>query len=141
MAYQLIKAEESDNTFLILAILIGILIIFVIYPNIMSQNQNEGFQIDQQVNKILTDAIKSAEPEKEKTVNTDVPKIDQRICSKQCCKFTQWPVPFNTRNPIVKDDVLNNFIPSNFACNGGENGGCVCLTKDDYNYLSEHGQN
>jgi hypothetical protein len=132
MAYQLIKAEDSDNTFLILAILIGILIIFVIYPNIMSQNHSEGFQIDQQVNKILTDTIN-----KEK----DVPKIDQRICSKQCCKFIQWPVPFNTKNPIVKDDVLNNFIPSNFACNGGENGGCVCLTKDDYNYLSEHGQN
>jgi hypothetical protein len=130
MAYQLIKAEDSDNTFLILAILIGILIIFVIYPNIMSQNHSEGFQIDQQVNKILTD-----------TINKDVPKIDQRICSKQCCKFIQWPVPFNTKNPIVKDDVLNNFIPSNFACNGGENGGCVCLTKDDYNYLSEHGQN
>jgi hypothetical protein len=132
MAYQLIKAEDSDNTFLILSILIGILIIFVIYPNIMSQNHSEGFQIDQQVNKILTDTIN-----KEK----DVPKIDQRICSKQCCKFIQWPVPFNTKNPIVKDDVLNNFIPSNFACNGGENGGCVCLTKDDYNYLSEHGQN
>jgi len=132
MAYQLIKAEDSDNTFLILAILIGILIIFIIYPNIMSQNHSEGFQIDQQVNKILTDTIN-----KEK----DVPKIDQRICSKQCCKFIQWPVPFNTKNPIVKDDVLNNFIPSNFACNGGENGGCVCLTKDDYNYLSEHGQN
>jgi len=130
MAYQLIKAEDSDNTFLILSILIGILIIFVIYPNIMSQNHSEGFQIDQQVNKILTD-----------TINKDVPKIDQRICSKQCCKFIQWPVPFNTKNPIVKDDVLNNFIPSNFACNGGENGGCVCLTKDDYNYLSEHGQN
>jgi len=127
MAYQLIKAEDSDNTFLILSILIGILIIFVIYPNIMSQNHSEGFQIDQQVNKILTD-----------TINKDVPKIDQRICSKQCCKFIQWPVPFNTKNPIVKDDVLNNFIPSNFACNGGENGGCVCLTKDDYNYLSEH---
>lgn len=130
MAYQLIKAEDSDNTFLILSILIGILIIFVIYPNIMSQNHSEGFQIDQQVNKILTD-----------TINKDVPKIDQRICSKQCCKFIQWPVPFNTKNPIVKDDVLNNFIPSNFSCNGGENGGCVCLTKDDYNYLSEHGQN
>jgi hypothetical protein len=130
MAYQLIEAEDSDNTFLILAILIGILIIFIIYPNIMSQNHSEGFQIDQQVNKILTD-----------TINKDVPKIDQRICSKQCCKFIQWPVPFNTKNPIVKDDVLNNFIPSNFACNGGENGGCVCLTKDDYNYLSEHGQN
>ena len=140
MAYQLIKEEPSDYTFIILSILVGLLVIFVIYPNILNQNQNEGFQIDQKVNEILTDAIKSSQPEPLKE-NTNLPKIDQRICSKQCCKFIQWPVPFNTRNPIVKDDVLNNFIPSNFSCNGGENGGCVCLTKDDYNYLSEHGQN
>ncbi len=141
MAYQLIKDEPTDFTFIILSVLIGLFIILFIYPSIMNQNHNEGFQIDNQVNQILTDAIKNSQPVPETNKNTDIPKIDERICSKQCCKFIQWPVPFNTKNPIVSDDVLQNFIPSNFACNGGENGGCVCLTKDDYNYLSEHGQN
>ncbi len=125
MTYQLIKDEPVDYSFIILSILIGILVIYIIYPNIINQNYNEGFQIDQKVNQIIAN---------------NLPKLDQRVCSKQCCKFIQWPVPFNTKNPIVKDTVLDNFIPSNFACNGGQNGGCLCLTKDDFNYLSEHGQ-
>ena len=138
MTYQVIKDESPDYIFIILSILIGSLVIFIIYPNIIKKNKNEGFQIEQQVNNILTDIINSSQPVSE--YQNNLPKIDQNICSKQCCKFTQWPVPFNTKNPIIKDSILNNFIPSNFACNGGENGGCVCLTKNDYNYLSEHGQ-
>lgn len=137
MAYQLVKDDASDYVFIILSVLIGILFIFIVYPNIMSQNQTEGFQIDQQVSNMLPKIINIPSPK----TSEKLPKIDERICSKQCCKFVQWPVPFNTRNPIVTDEVLGNFIPSNFACNGGENGGCVCLTKDDYNYLSSHGQN
>ena len=180
MSFQLIKEESSDYSFILLSILIGILFIFIIYPCIMNQNQNEDFKIDQQISEIFTDTNtsqpKTSQPKTSQSntsqsntsqsntsqpntsqpntnqpntnqPNTNQPntnhlnKIDQKICSKQCCKFVQWPIPFNTRNPNVKDDILDNFIPTNFACNGGENGGCVCLTKDDYNYLSEHGQN
>jgi len=65
--------------------------------------------------------------------------IDTNICSQQCCKFTQWPVPFNTTNPNSID--LSNYIGSNFSCNNGQSGGgCVCISKDNYNYLSNHGQ-
>ncbi len=140
MSFQLIKEESSDYSFILLSILIGVLFIFIIYPKIMNQNQNEDFKIDQQINEIFTDA-NTNQPNTNQPNTNQLNKIDQKICSKQCCKFVQWPIPFNTRNPIVKDDILDNFIPTNFACNGGENGGCVCLTKDDYNYLSEHGQN
>jgi len=71
---------------------------------------------------------------------TNLHKMDTNICSKQCCKFTQWPVGFNTVNPNIPAGTLDKFIPTNFACNNGENGGCVCATKDDYNYLSNKGQ-
>jgi hypothetical protein len=145
MSFQHIKEESSDYSFILLSILIGVLFIFIIYPCIMNQNQDEDLKIDQQISEIFTD-INTSQPNisqpNTNQPNTNQPnKIDQKICSKQCCKFVQWPIPFNTRNPNVKDDVLDNFIPTNFGCNGGENGGCVCLTKDDYNYLSEHGQN
>ena len=186
MIDQFINDEFGNYTFIILSILIGLLVILIIYPNIMNQNQNEGFKIDEQINQILNKALTTqpsntdttqpnntdttqpnntdtnqpsntdtnqpsntdtTQPSNTNIINTnttnniDLNKIDKNICSKQCCKFVQWPIPFNTRNPIVKDDVLDNFIPSNFACNGGENGGCVCLTKDNYKYLSNHGQN
>jgi hypothetical protein len=135
MSYQLVNKNNSDITLIILSILIGILVIFFINPCINNKNQKEKFEIDSKVTKIIDKMLPSNK------INDDLHKIDQKICSKQCCKFIQWPVPFNTKNPTIKDEVLDNFIPSNFACNGGDNGGCVCITKDDYNYLSNHGQN
>jgi hypothetical protein len=143
MSYELVKANTNDS-FLILSILIGLLIFFYLYPNIMDQSKKEGFQIDDQVNKLIQSAnapifIDNDSSIKENKSNA-IHKIDQNVCSKQCCKFIQWPVPFNTRNPTISDSTLDQFIPSNLACNGGANGGCVCLTKDDFNYLSNHGQ-
>ena len=127
MSYELVKADNSDS-FLILSLLLGILFFFYIYPNIIIQSKKEDFLIDDKIHNLI------------KTTDQNIPKIDQNICSKQCCKFIQWPIPFNTRNPIINDDTLNNFIPSNLSCNRGTNGGCVCLTENDFNYLSNHGQ-
>ena len=143
MSYELVKAN-TDDSLLILSILIGLLIFFYLYPNIINQSKKEGFQIDDQVNKLIQSAnapifIDNDSSIKEIKSNV-MRKIDQNVCSKQCCKFIQWPVPFNTRNPTISDSTLDKFIPSNLGCNGGANGGCVCLTKDDFNYLSNHGQ-
>ena len=111
----------------------------------MNQNKSENFQIDNDVNQIIEDTNNlpifiDNDSSIKNNNNKIIPKIDQNICSKQCCKHIQWPVPFNTKNPIISDSTLDNFIPSNLSCNGGANGGCVCLTKDDFNYLSNHGQ-
>ena len=133
---QVVKAE-SNNLFLILIIIISIITFFYIYPNILKENIEEKFEIDNRFTlPIFIDNDNKIETKK----NNSLVKLDQNICSKQCCKFVQWPVSFNTRNPLVKDEILDKFIPSNFACNGGANGGCVCLTKNDYNYLANHGQ-
>ena len=70
----------------------------------------------------------------------DIMKIDQNACSKQCCNHVQWPVPFNTKNPTLNSSQESEFIPNNLSCNRGESGGCVCLTKNQFNYLSNHGQ-
>jgi hypothetical protein len=109
------------------------------------KKNSEQFENNDKINDILKNIeILDNYPKKTDNYpnnNTDnVVKLDKNICSKQCCKHVQWPVPFNTKNPKISDEILNNFIPSNFACNRGESGGCVCLSKNDYNYLSEHGQ-
>jgi hypothetical protein len=67
-------------------------------------------------------------------------KIDETPCSKQCCNHVQWPVPFNTKNPNLDKSAESNYIPNNLTCNRGTSGGCVCLTKEQFNYLSNHGQ-
>jgi hypothetical protein len=72
--------------------------------------------------------------------NMIVNQIDKKFCSKQCCKHVQWPVTFNTKNPKLSDTLLDDFIGTNFTCNGGDGGGCVCIKKEDYEYLSNHGQ-
>ena len=69
----------------------------------------------------------------------DLNKIDKNMCSQQCCKFTQWPVPFNTDNPN-NDIDYDQFIGSNFSCNNGQSGGgCVCFTPENYKYLANRG--
>jgi hypothetical protein len=124
---------NSDTLLFILIILVILFIINYVYPTIIDKSIHESFESNIKINKIL-DSISV------KTNNNYIQGIDKNLCSKQCCKFVQWPVPFNTKNPIISDDILNNFIPSNFSCNLGDSGGCLCITKDDYNYLSNHGQ-
>jgi hypothetical protein len=124
---------DSNDTILFVSIIITLFVFYIIYPNINKNNE-------QYENVLKNIEIIDNFPKKNTKDKTDIVKIDKNICSKQCCKFIQWPVPFNTRNPKISDELINKFIPSNFACNGGESGGCVCLTKNDYNYLSEHGQ-
>ena len=128
--------SDSNSLFIILIIIICIVTFFYIYPNILKENIEENF--DDKI--ILPPIIIDNDNSLKQNNDNNLVKVDKNICSKQCCKFVQWPVSFNTKNPFVQDNILDKFIPSNFACNGGSNGGCVCLTKEDYNYLANHGQ-
>ena len=66
-------------------------------------------------------------------------KIDLKKCSKNCCNI-QW---LNNKELIGDNNgVLNsNYEASNFSCNFGDSSGCVCLTKNDINNLSNHYNN
>ena len=71
----------------------------------------------------------------------NINKFDQNICSKQCCKHTQWPISFNTIDPEIDQEKMKDYIGSNLTCNNGPSGGgCLCVTKSDLNYLTERGQ-
>jgi hypothetical protein len=130
---------DSNDTILVVTILITIFVFYVVYPFL--KKNNEQFDNSNKINDILKNIeIIDNYPKQNNKDKDNIVRLDKNICSKQCCKYVQWPVPFNTKNPKISDEILNNFIPSNFGCNGGESGGCVCLSKNDYNYLSEHGQ-
>lgn len=61
-------------------------------------------------------------------------KVDTNSCSRDCCKHSQWPVPHQTNND--KDHVSTNLM-----CNAGNGGGCVCLNKNEFEYLSSRAEN
>jgi hypothetical protein len=110
----------NNNNIFLFFLLIGI-IFFVFYLPIID---NENL-IDQNNFKEKFDSLT---------------KIDKNICSQQCCKFTQWPVPFNTSDPNSTVDY-SKYIGSNFSCNSSfSGGGCLCIDKNDYNFLGNHGQ-
>uniref|UniRef100_A0A6C0H845 Uncharacterized protein n=1 Tax=viral metagenome TaxID=1070528 RepID=A0A6C0H845_9ZZZZ len=60
-------------------------------------------------------------------------KIDLNKCSKDCCNFTEWPIPH-----IQK---VNNSIPTNYSCNLGNGSGCVCINELNINNLTHRGYN
>ena len=80
---------------------------------------------------------------KEKFANEsdDIRKLDKNICSKQCCNHSQWPVPDDAKTGPIPKEKLAEYIGSNLSCNFGEGSGCLCVTKDDFNYLTNRGGN
>jgi hypothetical protein len=74
--------------------------------------------------------------------NTDeIKKLDKNMCSKQCCNHSQWPVPHDAKSGPIPKEKLANYIGTNLTCNFGEGSGCLCVTKDDFNYLANRGGN
>lgn len=73
--------------------------------------------------------------EKLNNTNSEIIKLDTNICSKNCCNFTQW-LPEHMKNK----NLNSNYLPSNYSCNFGSNSGCVCVTKDDKEFIENHGQ-
>jgi hypothetical protein len=73
--------------------------------------------------------------------NNKSPKIDLNRCSKQCCAQTQWTLPAELRINDMTPEEASKYIPNNFSCNLGSGSGCLCVTKDDFNYLAGRGNN
>ena len=82
-----------------------------------------------------------------------ITKIDINKCSKNCCKFTQWPIKFelsaNSRNLISDNKPINTntnedtsqYIGTNYSCNFGQGSGCLCMTKEDLSIIENRGSN
>ena len=114
----------EDNCTMIL-ILFGIVIFFTIILPMMDTNY-ENFQEYDIVNN------------KENNLSMNN-KIDMNECSFNCCKHIQY-LPDEIKK-IKENDNKNkkydNYISSNISCNGG----CICLKKNNFDFLSSRGGN
>ena len=71
-------------------------------------------------------------------------KLDNLKCSHQCCKHTQWPVPFDPvseDSKILTDAQVDKVIGNNFSCNVGDGSGCLCVEQKDFDVLSNRSGN
>jgi len=117
--------KKSDNNVLLLVILGAIIFFVFIMPMIDRANASEEAKLKEHLNNTNEPAV----------------KIDKNMCSRQCCKFSQWPVPHDLHEKTIPDDQLKNYIGSNLSCNFGSGSGCLCVSKDDFNYLANRGGN
>ena len=111
MSYKLVKPDNTFRTDNILLITLLAILIYYMYCN-KNNNQNEDFTSE--------DIKKNVE-------------IHNLKCSKDCCKWNQWPVSF------FKPD--KNAIPTNLMCNHGDGSGCVCMNKKALKQLQNRGGN
>ena len=129
-----LKIDQSSST--------GVLLFMIFLAYLFFYSSFESFENITQ-NKMIDASVSGqiyAQPFVD-TSNKDINKIDTKRCSINCCKYTQWPVPFNITG-IDADNAnidYSNIVSSNFSCTGsGTGSGCLCVNKDDINYLSNH---
>lgn len=63
------------------------------------------------------------------------------LCSKSCC-HAQYPIPFE----LPEDDLIKNsgvkYVSSSYTCNNGfQDTGCLCMTKEQSDFLRTRGKN
>lgn len=67
--------------------------------------------------------------------------LNYNMCSKACCS-PQYPTPFALESDEQVNKMKDKFVLNNYACNNAwNNAGCVCMTKEQHNYLSSRGGN
>jgi len=116
------NSQITNNQILVIVILGAILFFCFILPMIESDKKNEK----------LTNT--------DETLNHG-PKMDQNLCSRACCKHTQWPLPEELKSKDLSEDELKKYIGNNFSCNNGAGSGCMCMDQSQFNYLVSRGQN
>ena len=112
--------SSSDNNIILYAVIIGVIFFCFVLPRLEKQYVKENRKL------------------KEKMVslkfNDKIRKLDTNKCSRECCNHTQWPVPH------MPSHKKGKYIGSNLMCNGN-GGGCLCVTKEDKEYLARRAHN
>jgi hypothetical protein len=118
------KFRLNNNQTMVMVLLGAVLFFIFVLPMIDSMNKKSNIKV------------------MEGLANTNsIPKLDTNLCSKQCCKHVQWPVPIDMKVGDIPEKDLAKYIPTNFSCNFGKGSGCVCATKSDFDYLANRGNN
>jgi hypothetical protein len=67
--------------------------------------------------------------------------IQHNLCSKSCCS-AQWPTPFKQKYDPYVCGSKGQFVPSQIFCNNSfQDAGCLCLNKNQAQFLYNRGGN
>jgi hypothetical protein len=56
--------------------------------------------------------------------------------------YNQITSELNNNNDLFNNNISDKYMPSNFSCNNGnDGGGCLCLDNANFNNLQNHGKN
>ena len=123
MQYRLSRSEESQS---IICIVVVVAVFFlIILPQIEKMRKSEEDKVRENF--------------KNNNILNDFHKVDTNICSANCCGI-QYPVSFD----VKKDERLvdgKKYVASNYTCTGHHGTGCICLSKEQRDYLAERGDN
>lgn len=62
-------------------------------------------------------------------------------CSPACCS-DQWPLPFKLPVDKMTCGSKDEFVPTSYFCNNGwQDSGCLCMRKDQSEFIGARGQN
>ena len=114
------------NKSLFYAIIVGVIFFVVIMPLVEKCYNDEKNELVEKLENIMGSV-----------------KIDTNKCSRACCVNSGWELPADLKAKDMSPEEIKKYIPTNFSCNLGSNngGGCVCVTKPDYDVLSARGSN
>lgn len=63
------------------------------------------------------------------------------MCSPACCS-DQWPLPFKIPVDKMTCSSTDEFVPTSYFCNNGwQDSGCLCMKKDQSDFINARGNN
>ena len=124
MSYKL-NLYSEDNTITLCAIFMAFFFFHYILPSI---EKKHNIRVEKMSN------VKKA------LQLTREYKIDENICSKQCCDYTHHKLPKELipKGPLTKKQ-LKQYVPTGYTCNRGKGSGCSCITKKQHRLLVNRG--
>ena len=121
------KGSGENNLILIISIVFIFIFFICIMPYIEECYNNESNELIENMEKVM------------------ITKMDTNKFSRSCCINSGWPLPKELQSNDISPDELKNYIPSNLSCSLGSNigssGGCVCVSKDDFELLGSRSKN
>ena len=119
----LFGGNNNDNSIFIYSIIIAVIFFIFIMPFIETCQIKDKENFEAQLDNILKGEPKA---------------LFNNKCSRSCCLNTGWPYPPELLEKDLSPEELKKYIPTNFTCSLGSNidGGCLCVTKEDKDYLT-----
>ena len=124
----LLNLKDNDTETLIYSLIIAVLFIIIIMPVLQNCKKQDKMKLKENLENIFSGEHKF---------------LFSNKCARSCCINSGWPYPNELLEKDISAEELKNYVPTNFSCGLGSNlnGGCLCTTKEDLEYLSKRGGN